>query len=190
MVLGDAHIPQSLGTRGNQEGWPSWVEYRSGGTGGPHPGVDIFPDLSPRAKPYCGVKCSQGLHFLATPLMKLNKYLFNTVNNKELGRGQRSVIWLKCGQSCLHQLHVLSTVFSWWPFSSFSLWIILLPSDSCQRLAMVVCLAVSSAISWFEISTTAFLRFFSPKMDRPCFCVHFPSSQAAHELSDQAVQRA
>ena len=33
---------------------------------GPHPGVDIFPDLSPRAKPYCGVKCSQGLHFPAT----------------------------------------------------------------------------------------------------------------------------
>ena len=30
-------------------------------TGGPYPGVDIFPDLSPRAKPYCGVKCSQGL---------------------------------------------------------------------------------------------------------------------------------
>ena len=28
---------------------------------GPHPGADIFPDLSPRAKPYCGVKCSQGL---------------------------------------------------------------------------------------------------------------------------------
>ena len=33
---------------------------------GPHPGADIFPDLSPRAKPYCGVKCSQGLHFPAT----------------------------------------------------------------------------------------------------------------------------
>ena len=63
---GEAHIPQSLGTKGNQEGWPSWVEYRSGGTGGPHPGVDIFPDLSPRAKPYCGEKCSQGLHFPAT----------------------------------------------------------------------------------------------------------------------------
>ena len=66
---GEAHIPQSLGTKGNQEGWPSWVEYRSGGTGGPHPGVDIFPDLSPRAKPYCGVKCSQGLHFPATPFI-------------------------------------------------------------------------------------------------------------------------
>ena len=47
--------------------------------------------------------------------MKLNKYLFNTVNNKEHGR------------PCLHHLHVLSTVFSWWPFSSFILWIILLP---------------------------------------------------------------
>ena len=42
------------------------MEYRSGGTRGPHPGVDIFLDLSPRAKPYCGVKCSQGLHFPAT----------------------------------------------------------------------------------------------------------------------------
>ena len=59
-------ISPSTGTKGNQEGWPSWVEYRSGGTGGPHPGVDIFPDLSPRAKPYCGVKCSQRLHFPAT----------------------------------------------------------------------------------------------------------------------------
>ena len=39
--------------------------------------------------------------------MKLNKYLFNTVNNKERG------------QPCLYHLHVLSTVFSWWPFSSF-----------------------------------------------------------------------
>ena len=36
------------------------MEYKSGVTGGPHRGVDIFPDLSPRAKPYCGVKCSQG----------------------------------------------------------------------------------------------------------------------------------
>ena len=62
-------ISPSTGTEGNQEGWPSWVEYRSGGTGGPHPGVDIFPDLSPRAKPYCGVKCSQGLHFPATPFI-------------------------------------------------------------------------------------------------------------------------
>ena len=59
--------------------------------------------------------------------MRLNKYLFNTVNNKERGRGQRSVVWLKRGQPCLHHLHVLSTVFSWRPFSSFSLWIILLP---------------------------------------------------------------
>ena len=59
--------------------------------------------------------------------MKLNKYLFNRVNNKERERGQRSVVWLKRGQPCLHRLHVLSTVFSWRPFSSFSLWIILLP---------------------------------------------------------------
>ena len=62
----EAHILQSLGTKGNQERWPSWVEYGSGGTRGPHPGGDIFPHLSPRVKPYCGVKCSQGLHFPAT----------------------------------------------------------------------------------------------------------------------------
>ena len=59
--------------------------------------------------------------------MRLNKYLFNTVNNKEGERGQRSVVWLKRGQPCLHHLHVLRTVFSWRPFSPFSLWIILLP---------------------------------------------------------------
>ena len=159
--------------------------------------------------------------------MKLNKYLFNTVNNKELRHGQRSVVWLKRGQPCLHQLHVLSTVFSWRPLSSFSLWIILLLSDSCcfllfvqtvfflsslssatlgffcnrcffviwgdnfggcssRRLAMVVCLAVSPAISWFESSKTAFLQF-SPETDRLWFCVHLPSSQAAHKLSGLAV---
>ena len=42
------------------------MEYRSGGTGDPHPGGDIFPDLSQRVKPNCRVKCSQGLHFPAT----------------------------------------------------------------------------------------------------------------------------
>ena len=57
-------------------------------------------------------------------------HLFNTVNNKERGRGQRSVVWLKRGQPCLHHLYVLSTAFSWQPLSSFGLWIILLPSDS------------------------------------------------------------
>ena len=64
---------------------------------------------------------------LINVLMRLNKYLFNRVNNKECEHGQRSVVWLKRGQPCLHHLHVLSTVFSWQPFSSFSLWIILLP---------------------------------------------------------------
>ena len=59
-------ISPGTGTEGNQEGWPSWVEYRSGETRGPHPGVDIFPDLSPRPKPYCGVKYSQGMHFPTT----------------------------------------------------------------------------------------------------------------------------
>ena len=50
------------------------MEYRAGGTGGPHPGMDIFPVLSPRAKPYCGVKCSQGLYFPATIVyLKLGK---------------------------------------------------------------------------------------------------------------------
>ena len=49
--------------------------------------------------------------------MRLNKYLFNRVNNNERERDQRSVIWLKRGQPCLHHLHVLSTVFSWRPFS-------------------------------------------------------------------------
>jgi len=63
--------------------------------------------------------------FLETS-MKLNKYLFNTVNNKECGRGQWSVVWLKRGQPCLQHLHVRSTVFSWHPFSSSSLWITLL----------------------------------------------------------------
>ena len=46
---------------------------RSGGTGGTYPGMYIFPDLSPRAKPYCGVKCSKGLRFFATNLYFLEK---------------------------------------------------------------------------------------------------------------------
>ena len=57
--------------------------------------------------------------------MKLN--LFNTVNNEECRRGQRSVVWLKRGQPGLHHLYVLSTTFSWWPLSLFSFGIILLP---------------------------------------------------------------
>ena len=57
--------PSHQGLRETRRGGPSWVEYRSGVTRGPHPGLDIFPDVSPRAKPYCGVKCSQGLHFAA-----------------------------------------------------------------------------------------------------------------------------
>ena len=54
--------------------------------------------------------------------MKLN--LLDIVN-KERGRGQRSVVWLKRGQPFLRHLHVLSTAVSWRPLSSFSLWIIL-----------------------------------------------------------------
>ena len=61
--------------------------------------------------------------------MKLNN-LFNTVNNKEPGRVQQSVLWLKRGQPCLHHLHVLSSAFSWRTLSSSTLWIILLPSAS------------------------------------------------------------
>ena len=54
-------------------------------------------------------------------VMKLNNYLLNTINNKERGHGQRSVVWLKRGQPCLRHLHVLSTAFSWRPLSLFSL---------------------------------------------------------------------
>ena len=67
-------------------------------------------------------------------MMRLNKYLFNRVNNKECEHGQRSVVWLRRGQPCLHHLHVLSTVFLWRQFSSFSLWIILLPPKPSPSL--------------------------------------------------------
>ena len=40
------------------------------GPAGSHSGVVIFPDLSPRAKPYCGLKCSPGLHFPVPFLME------------------------------------------------------------------------------------------------------------------------
>ena len=59
--------------------------------------------------------------------MKLNIYKFKTVKNEENVHGQRSVVWLKPSQPCLHHLHVLSTEFSWQLLSLFSLWIILLP---------------------------------------------------------------
>ena len=81
--------------------------------------------------------------------------MFNTVNNKECGRGQRSVVWLKHVQPCLHHFHVLSTVFSWWLISSFSLGIILLPPslppfilpllNQCDR-----CLVPLAWGSWLE----------------------------------------
>ena len=79
--------------------------------------------------------------------MKLNKYLFNTVNNKERGRGQWAVFWLKRGHPCSHHLHVLSIVFSWRPFSSFNVWIILLPSDSCCLLLFIQPVFLSSLSS-------------------------------------------
>ena len=63
------------------------MEYRSGGTGGPHSGVDIFPDLSPRAKPYCGVKCSQWLHFPATSFIgKQDSSATSPEPNEGMGR--------------------------------------------------------------------------------------------------------
>ena len=77
--------------------------------------------------------------------MRLNKHLFNRVNDKERKRGQRSVVWLKRGQPCLHHLHVLSTVFSWRPFSSFSLWIILLP-PSLPPLILPLLISVTGAL--------------------------------------------
>ena len=49
------------------------------------------------------------------------------VNNEDWGRGQRSVVWLMPSQPCFHHLHVLSTMCSCQPLSSFNLWIILLP---------------------------------------------------------------
>ena len=76
-----------------------------------------------------GQKHARQMRSEAGFFMRLNR-IFNTVNNKERGCGQRSVVWLKRGQPCLHHFHVLGTVFSWRPFSSFSLGIILLPSDS------------------------------------------------------------
>ena len=66
--------------------------------------------------------------------MKLN--LFNTVNNKERGRGQRSVVWLKRSQPCLHHLHVLSTTFSWQPLSSLSLWIIIFGGSRLEGVGL------------------------------------------------------
>ena len=79
-------------------------------------------------------------------MMRLNKYLFNRVNNKEREHGQRSVVWLKRGQPCLHHLHVLSTVFLWRQFSSFSLSIILLPHPS-PPLILPPLISVTGA--WF-----------------------------------------
>ena len=63
---GEAHIPQSLGTKGNQEGWPilSGVQIRC--DRGSTPWSGDFSAPSPKAKPYCGVKCSEGLYFPAT----------------------------------------------------------------------------------------------------------------------------
>ena len=45
--------------------------------------------------------------------MKLNKYLFNTVNNKELGRGQRSVVCISsmCLVQCFPSSHCLRLAF-------------------------------------------------------------------------------
>ena len=49
------------GAKGNQEARSTLGKYRSGGTRGTLSGMDICLDLSPRAKPYCGVECSPSL---------------------------------------------------------------------------------------------------------------------------------
>ena len=82
--------------------------------------------------------------------MRLNEYLFTRVNNKEHERGQRSVVWLKHGQPCLHHLHVLSTVFLWRPLSSFSLWIILLPPSLPPLNFLILPLLISVTGAWFH----------------------------------------
>ena len=82
--------------------------------------------------------CNTFNNYSTIIIMRLNKYLFNRVNNKERERGQRSVVWLKRGKPCLHHLRVLSTVFSWWPFSSFSLWIILLPYQLSKNTSVKI----------------------------------------------------
>ena len=59
--------PSHWERRGTRRGGsPGWSTDQVGPGVHTLPGVAIFPDLSPRAKPYCGVKCSQGLHFPAT----------------------------------------------------------------------------------------------------------------------------
>ena len=95
----------------------------------------------------CAWRSPIGLWEITWVYLTLNKYLFNTVNNKERGRGQRSVVWLKRGQPYLHHLHVLSTVFSWRTLSSFSLWIILLPS-SLPPFVRPLLISVTGA--WFH----------------------------------------
>ena len=92
-----------------------------------------------------------------SPNMTLN--LFNTVNIKEQGHGQRSVVWLKCDQPCSHHLHVLSTTFSWRPLSTFSLWIIPLPPsppplifsliNQCDRCLVLLAWGLMVGGCWF-----------------------------------------
>ena len=53
----------------------------------------------------------------------------------------------------------------------------ILSGRSSLRLAMVFCLGVSSAISWFESSTTASLRFFS--RDGSTVVLHSLASQSS-----------
>ena len=89
-------------------------------------------------------------------MMRLNKYLFNRVNNKERERGQRSVVWLRRGQPYLHHLHVLSTVFLWRQFSSFSLWIILLPHPSPPLLLPPLISVTGAWFLWHEGSVVNF----------------------------------
>ena len=62
---------------------------------GPHTGVDIFSDLSPRAKPYYEVKCSQGLHFPATPFIGKQDSSSTTLEqcrSQTANRGRRELL--------------------------------------------------------------------------------------------------
>ena len=50
--------------------------------------------------------------------MRLNKYLFNRVNNKERERGQRSVVWLKRGQLLIAEIDKIDdhkNLTDWFP---------------------------------------------------------------------------
>ena len=77
---------------------------------------------------------------------KVIKVSFSSTVVLSLVVSQQSVWLLECSQPCLHQLHVLSTAFSWWPHVSFSLWIVLLHHPSC----LIFSLKISVTGAWFH----------------------------------------